>query len=274
MTTIVLLLLIGMFAGCYGTIVGAGGGFIFVPALLIIFHQQPTVAAGCGLVIVLINSLSGVFGYARKNRINYHTGITLAIGALPGSLIGVYLLHVYSSNYFFIAFATILVALGIFLFIKNTSLKSKRKDKNDNSDQIVTQEVESTLAASLDNEQDHSKLRIKWLLPLGFIMGILSSYLGIGGGWLLVPILIYVFRVPTHYATATSIFSLCLYTSVGVISQMFYSNIDWITVLWGGIGVVIGAQLGVLLSQKIPGKIIIQMLSVLLLVIGFKMYFT
>jgi uncharacterized protein len=57
-----LLLLIGILAGGYGTIVGAGGGFIFVPAMLLIFGMEPTIAAGTGLVIVLINSLSGVIG--------------------------------------------------------------------------------------------------------------------------------------------------------------------------------------------------------------------
>lgn len=104
-------------------------------------------------------------------------------------------------------------------------------------------------------------------------MGILSSYLGIGGGWLLVPLLIYIFHVPTHQATATSIFSLCLYSSVGVISHLFYGHIEWMTIFWGGIGVTIGAQLGVLSSQKISGNVIMQMLSVLLIVIGFRMYF-
>jgi uncharacterized protein len=119
----------------------------------------------------------------------------------------------------------------------------------------------------------YSKNMEKWLIPLGLLIGILSSFLGIGGGWLLVPILIYVFRVPTHYATATSIFSLCLYSSVGVLLQIFNGNIDWMAVTYGGLGVIAGSQIGVLLSQKIPGKVIIQMLSVLLIIIGFRMYF-
>ncbi|WEG11885.1 sulfite exporter TauE/SafE family protein [Pullulanibacillus sp. KACC 23026] len=265
MTTSLILLLIGIFAGGYGTIVGAGGGFIYVPALLLIFHMQPSVAAGCGLVIVLINSLSGVFGYARQKRIDYRTGIALGFGALPGSLLGVWLLQVYSSNYFYIFFATLLVGLGLFLFIRNSRLFNKRNK---------TLETEAEKTSAVTRDSILPKIHLKWLLPLGFLMGILSSYLGIGGGWLLVPILIYAFRVPPHIATATSIFSLCLYTSVGVLSQVFYSSIDWMTVIWGGVGVIIGSQLGVLVSQKIPGKLIVQLLSLLLLAIGFKMYFS
>ncbi|WP_407269681.1 sulfite exporter TauE/SafE family protein [Radiobacillus sp. PE A8.2] len=268
-TTGLLLLLIGIIAGGYGTIVGAGGGFIFVPALLLILHMDPAIAAGSGLVIVLINSLSGVVGYAKQKNIRYKTGLTIGISALPGSILGVWLLQVYSSQYFYVVFATILVALGIFLFSKNLPSSKKQKlarvarEKAEDLTDSTTEPAEKITEAT----------QSKWLIPLGFFMGILSSYLGIGGGWLLVPILIYLFKVPTHNATATSIFSLCLYSSVGVISQLFYSSIDWMTVVWGGIGVIAGSQLGVLLSRKIPGKVIMQMLSVVLVVIGFRMYF-
>ncbi|MGE8205379.1 sulfite exporter TauE/SafE family protein [Heyndrickxia sp. NPDC080065] len=271
-TTGLLLLAVGIIAGGYGTIVGAGGGFIFVPALLLLFHMDPSLAAGSGIVIVLINSLSSVIGYAKQKRINYHTGLTLSLGALPGSMLGVWLLQIYSSSYFYVVFATLLVALGVFLFASNSHLVIlKRKKDHRLSREGRSDEVHAVSTVTSPTEEK-SRLPMKWIIPLGFLMGVLSGYLGIGGGWLLVPILIYVFKVSTHIATATSIFSLTLYSSVGVISQMFYSSIDWMTVLWGGLGVIIGSQIGVLLSKKIPGKVILQMLSILLIVIGFRMY--
>lgn len=280
-TTGLLLLVIGIIAGGYGTIVGAGGGFIFVPALLLILEMDPAIAAGSGLVIVLINSFSGAAGYARQRKIDYRTGIFIAIGALPGSLLGVWLLHVYSSDYFFIVFATVLVLLGIFLFTKNTSWgKSKPQTQKHTEQQkareemgAVASEASSHPSATTNQQTTNNRIDIKWLLPLGLLMGILSSYLGIGGGWLLVPILIYVFKFPTHFATATSMFSLCIYSSYGVASQIFYNSIDWMAVVWGAIGIIIGSQLGVKLAQRIPGKVIMQMLSILLIVIGFRMYF-
>lgn len=276
----ILLLFIGLIAGGYGTIVGAGGGFIFVPALLLLLKMDPAIAAGSGLVIVLINSLSGVIGYAKQQQINYRIGIHIGIGALPGSIFGVWLLQVYASSYFYIVFATVLLLLGIFLFTKNTSFgKSNRQVQTNSTEQEAQQQTGATGSDSfsrppLANRQSESnQINGKWLLPLGLLMGILSSYLGIGGGWLLVPILIYLFKIPTHMATATSIFSLCMYSSYGVVSQIFYNSIDWMAVFWGGIGIIIGSQLGVLLAQRIPGKIILQMLSFLLIVIGFRMYF-
>ncbi len=248
-----LLLVIGVIAGGYGTIVGAGGGFIFVPALLILLDMDPVIAAGSGLVIVLINSFTGVLGYAKQKKINYKIALTIGISALPGALLGVWLLQAYSSQYFYVIFATILVGLGIFLFSKNSPWESKRLSKKQQTERNAPKDV--------------------WFIPLGLVMGILSSYLGIGGGWLLVPILIYVFHVPTHRAAATSILSLSLYSFIGVLSQLYYGNIDWMTVVFGGIGVILGANIGVFLSQRIPGKVILQMLSVVLVIIGVRMYF-
>ncbi|ALX50092.1 sulfite exporter TauE/SafE family protein [Lentibacillus amyloliquefaciens] len=257
-TTSVALLITGILAGSYGTVVGAGGGFIFVPALLLFFNMEPAMAAGSGLVIVLINALSGVTGYAKQNRINYKAGIQVGTGAIPGSIIGVLLLKFQSSESaaFFWIFATALVSLGIFLFIKN-----------------FTSDNNSEIAAEHEQNDVNSILSHKWFLPIGVFLGILSSYLGIGGGWLLVPILIYIFRFPTHIATATSIFSLCLYTSTGVLFQILYDHVDWLTVLWGGLGIIAGAYLGVSLSKKISGKVINQMLSILLILMGVRLYF-
>lgn len=270
-TTGILLVMIGIFAGGYGAIVGAGGGFLFVPALLLLFHVDPIIAAGTGLVIVLINSLSGVFGYAKQKRIDYRTGIMLGIGAFPGSLIGVHLLQVYSSTYFYFFFASVLVLLGFFLVVKNTNLLERKNSRKKAKNEVAaSRESIENVASTL---QANSKLQAKWLIPLGFFMGILSSYLGIGGGWLLVPILVYLFRVPIHIATATSIFSLCLYSTVGVVLQVWNGNVDWMIVLFGGMGIILGSQVGVLLSRKIPSRVIMQMLSFLLIVIGFRMYF-
>ncbi|WP_100012995.1 sulfite exporter TauE/SafE family protein [Lentibacillus sediminis] len=253
LSTGILLLIIGIIAGGYGTIVGAGGGFIFVPALLLLMDMDPVIAAGSGLVIVLINSITGVVGYAKQKKIQYKTALTIGISALPGALLGVWLLQVYSSQYFYVIFASILTGLGAFLFYKNSPWEKTVPS-------AATQGETKALNSSL-------------LIPLGLVMGVLSSYLGIGGGWLLVPILVYLFKVPTHQAAATSILSLCLYSTVGVISHLYYQNIDWITVFFGGAGVIIGANLGVMLSQRLPGKAVLQMLSVLLVVIGIRMYF-
>lgn len=256
-----LLLIIGLLAGGYGVIVGAGGGFVLVPALLMLFNMSPQMAAGTGLAIVLLNSLSGTIGYVRQKRIDYKLGLILALGAAPGTFLGVQLSQVVSDGVFYIAFAVMLIALGVFLFIKNKP-----------SGRAQRAQIE-TAATSASSECVHSTSQKSFigLLLIGLLLGIVSNFFGIGGGWLLVPILVYLFKVSPHQATATSLFSLSLYASIGVAIQLFYQHIDWMAVLWGGIGVMLGAQLGVFIANKLPGKVIIQMLSVLLVGVGMNL---
>jgi uncharacterized protein len=122
--------------------------------------------------------------------------------------------------------------------------------------------------------QASNETKIKVLIACtGILLGIVSGFFGIGGGWLMVPILIYIFKIVPKYATATSIFALCIYSISGVIVYLLQGNIEWIAVLWGGVGIIFGAQLGVYLSNKISGKLIIRLLSVLLIIVGVRLFF-
>lgn len=266
MTTGLLLLGIGLVSGAYGIMVGAGGGFIFVPALLILLHLSPEMAAGTGLIVVFVSTVSGLPGYIRQKRIDYKMGIILSIGAVPGTILGIGLAQISSSQLFSRVFAAMLLALGIFLIVKKRPGTRTKKQKNET-------------AAAQDDEKIGKEAG--WLgrkaifiqLMIGVLLGTASGFFGIGGGFLLVPILLYIVRVSPHRATATSIFSLSLYSLVGVFIHLYQGNIDWTAALWGGIGVLIGAQLGVYVSNKISGKRIIQMLAVILIGVGIKLLY-
>ena len=257
----ILLLVIGFISGAYGTIVGAGGGFIFVPALLLIMNYPPEVAAGTGLSVVLLNAISGVTGYVKQKRINYKLGIVLSIGAIPGTFLGIWFAHIAPAASFYGIFAALLIGLGIFLLLK--------KESEARREVAATDELSSGILARAD-----SQTKVKVLIACtGILLGIVSGFFGIGGGWLMVPILVYIFKIVPKYATATSIFALCIYSVSGVIVYLIQGNIEWIAVLWGGIGIIFGAQLGVFLSDKISGKLIIRLLSVLLIIVGVRMFF-
>lgn len=159
------------------------------------------------------------------------------------------------TNLFYIVFALMLTVLGMFLLVKTLPFLNKKKTKITN----VSENVKKSFSY--------------WFIPLGFFMGILSNYLGIGGGWLLVPILIYIFKIPSKEAASTSIFSLCIYTTVGAITQISIGNIDWLIVIIGSIGISIGAKIGLKIAEIIPEKLIMQLLSIVLIVMGIRMFF-
>ncbi|MGV3487152.1 MAG: sulfite exporter TauE/SafE family protein [Tuberibacillus sp.] len=264
MGTGIILLLIGFVAGAYGIMVGAGGGFIFVPALLILLHLSPEVASGTGLVVVFINSISGLYGYIRQKRIDYKMGLLLALGATPGTILGIWLTKIASAQSFNLIFAIMLVALGIFLILKKSPHEKASSNESKN-------EIAMAMDKRVSPDMVKSKQMAVLLVLVGVLLGIVSSFFGIGGGWLLVPILIYLFRVHPHYATAVSIFSLCLYSTIGVVIHIFQGNIDWAAAIWGSVGIFFGAQLGVFISNRISGKRIIQMLAVILIAVGLKL---
>lgn len=255
MGNILLLLIISAFAGAYGVVIGAGGGFILVPLLLIIFAISPTVAAGTGLVIVLVNSFIGVLGLARQKRIKFNLGITLSIGAAPGTFIGLWLNTISSPEVFYSIFAAVIFIFGIFLLLK------KEPNSNNASENFIA--------------TNHTKSKLNILiLMVGLLLGIVSGFFGIGGGWLLVPILVYIFKIPIYYATATSLFSLCIYSAIGLIPHLYLGNIDWSIAIYGSAGVIIGAQFGVYLSSKISGSIVVKMLAFILILMGIQLFIT
>lgn len=245
-----LILLIGLFSGAYGIMVGAGGGFILVPALLLLLQMPPEIAAGTGLVVVLINAVSGVSGFIKQKRIDYQLSLLIIIGAIPGSFIGVNLAQRVPVELFYGAFATVLLLLGGLLFVKNSG-------KN--------------LSAGINTSVELSTAQRGSLLLVGVMIGTVSTFFGIGGGWLMVPILIFIYRISPHRATATSIFALCLYSIIGVILHVYSGHVDWQVAMWAGAGALLGAQAGVFISNRVSGKLIVQLLSILLVVIGIRL---
>ncbi|MEY8749751.1 sulfite exporter TauE/SafE family protein [Alkalicoccobacillus gibsonii] len=240
--TIVLFILLGLIASSYGVIIGAGGGFIFVPLLLLFYDITPAEAAGTGLLIVLISSLSGVFSYIKQKRVNYKIGLLLAIGAIPGTFLGNTLISFVPEATFYKIFALMLLGLGFFLIFRAPS-----------------NQVNSAVS---DQKQ-------KFVLPLiGIGIGTISSFFGIGGGFIVVPILVYLLGLRIHIATATSVFALIIYSSIGSITPLVKGNVDWIVLAWSGIGVLMGSQLGAFVSKKLDAGVVTKMLASVVILMG------
>lgn len=254
MVEMVLLLALGLLSDAYGVMVGAGGGFVFVPALLLLLKLPPEIAAGTGLVVVFLNSISGSMNYIRQKRVHFSISWPIIFGSIPGTFIGTWLLGIISPDFFYWIFAAALFMLGMFLLLKK-----------------APEEPEHSMKAGFFNE-GRNRLKAVFLFIIGLLLGTLSNFFGIGGGWLLVPILIYLLKIRPHDATAISLFALSIYSLVGALNQIALGNVNWTACLWGGIGVMIGSQLGAILSTKVPGKWILQMLSFLLIGVSMKLF--
>lgn len=267
------LLLIGFLVGTLGTLIGAGGGFILVP-LLIITHPElsPEVITAISIAVVGSNAFSGSIAYARMKRIDYKAGLVFAAFTIPGSIVGVYTTQYIPKTVFSIAFGVILILLAFFLFVK--------KKSNFSSPVLLVPGKNWKTHFLTDKEgityQYSYNQRIGILISI--VVGYLSPVLGIGGGIIHVPALVNWLRFPVLIATATSHFILAIMATVSVIAHILHGNYNdphvLRMVIGLSLGVIGGAQLGAFLSHKIHGYIIIRALALCLGLVGLRILLT
>ncbi|MFQ5879560.1 MAG: sulfite exporter TauE/SafE family protein [Dehalococcoidia bacterium] len=245
---------VGFLAGSYGVIIGAGGGFIIAPLLLLLYGLAPAELVGTTLAIVALSTTSGLLAFARQKRIDYKLGLPIIAGGIPGAMVGTLVLGRLSQ-------ATFEAILGLLLLVMALALA------------LTPQPPRRGAAGDISggppqpSASPHGEGGALWVLPLvGFAGGIMAGLLGVGGGFLLAPLLVYVMRRPPHVAVATSLFCLLPYVLPALAVRWSYGDVRGVDVLFGGIGVVIGAQVGALASQHVPGAWLMRLLAVALVV--------
>jgi hypothetical protein len=256
---------LGFAVGTYGTLVGAGGGFILMPVLLLMYPTQaPALLSGISLAVVCLNALSGSVAYAVQRRIDYRSGLLFALAATPGAILGAMTSSLIPRRIFDVIFGSLLVAASITLLLRPQSAGTASRYS---SRRLVERSIEDR--DGVVSRYAYPPLRA---VILSFFVGFLSSLLGIGGGIIHVPILAFLLSFPIHVATATSHFVLAI-TALGgtvthVVTGVFTQGLRRILLL--GVGVMAGAQLGAFLSPRLKGRWILRGLSLALLLAGVR----
>jgi uncharacterized membrane protein YfcA len=263
--TAILLCLLGFGVGAFGTLVGAGGGFILTPVLLLLYPRDtPALITAISLVAVFFNAGSGSIAYARQRRIDYRSGLLFAACTLPGSVLGVLVADHVSRPGFDVAMGVVLVALAAWL------LRGREEPHGHGH---------GTGAPRVLIDRGGKEYRYRANLRLGALcsvgVGFISSFLGIGGGVVHVPLLVALLGFPTHIATATSHLVMAIMALVATIthavSGTFHHGLGLRRAAALSVGVVFGAQLGALLSQRLSGRLIQRLLAAGLLLLGMRL---
>ncbi|MBJ7597024.1 MAG: sulfite exporter TauE/SafE family protein [Candidatus Nephthysia bennettiae] len=262
--------LLGVAVGVFGTLVGAGGGFVLTPVLLLLFPDDPPITiTATSLAVVFANALSGSISYFRMHRADYHSGVILAVATLPGSVLGVLVDAYLPRHAFNLIMGAALILVAAFLILKPEGRFSL------GSGGPFT--VESRLK---DSEGVQYRYRFNLGLAALFSVGIgfVSSLLGIGGGIIHVPVLTSLFAFPTHVATATSHFVLMIMSAVGTGTHVVHGDFQdpalvLRTVLLA-VGVIVGAPIGARISRRVQGKLIIRLLAGALALVGGRLLLT
>jgi uncharacterized membrane protein YfcA len=260
-----ILLFVGVVVGAVGTIVGAGGGFLLVPVLLFLYPDDtPNVITSTSLAIVLINAVSGSIAYAHQRRIDVKLGLILATATVPGAIGGALLTTRINRELFTVFFGTLLVVVAVLLF--------RRPVARVQTPSVSTPGWRRILKDRNGHEYVYS-VPLRWALPLSLGVGLLSSLLGIGGGFIQVPIFILLFNIPTYVATATSQFMLVIMslsgTATHIVAGDFMDAARRTLIL--APGVIAGSQFGAWLSRRMQPAAIARLLAVLLAATALRM---
>lgn len=263
-----MIMLIGLAIGCYGTIIGIGGGPLIVPILVLFYGWENEFLVATSLFIVFLNALSGTIGYAAQGRIDYTGGLKFAFAAVPGVIMAGFIHHTFNIRMFDVIFAIFLILLAIYSILSTGKLDIKRKEDDSSLEKQGYRHVE--FVDSFNKKfsfYSNDELGIFMNLLLGFFIG----FLGIGGGVFQVPILLFLLRYPPHITTATSHFITFLACGFGLLPHLFLGNIQFGEAVWMGLGVVIGAQIGAKLAPRLKSRTIVYLFVLVLFVFAMKL---
>jgi uncharacterized membrane protein YfcA len=259
---------LGLVAGAYGTLIGAGGGFILIPALVLIYPRlSATQLTAVSLAAIFVNSVSGSISYARLRRIDYSTGVVLAIATVPGAILGAIVVGYLPRRAFYVVMGIALVLVSVFLVLRPSGGRALWLESRFAVSRMLT---DST------GKSYHYRFNLALAALFSVALGFISSLLGIGGGIIQVPLLTSFFAFPAHVATATAQFVVIFTSATGALThalQGVYGPFVRVTIELA-IGVVVGAQIGAALSQRMRGAIIIRFLAVALGLVGIRLLLT
>jgi uncharacterized membrane protein YfcA len=268
MDNIFVLILTGFIIGTFGTLIGAGGGFLLVPLLIFTHPGMPAATTtAISIAVVAVNAISGSIAYARSGRIDYKSGLLFGAATMPGSIIGVFLVKLVPKHIFNLIFGCLLISVSLYLLLR-------KKD----AENLAVSDTRSyhTIHRITDREGNIYSFSFSNLngILISFVVGFLSPMLGIGGGIIHVPAMVQWLHFPVYIATATSHFVLAIMATVSVIVHFFegsYNDPVVQKMLLGlSLGAVPGAQLGAYISHKIKTSYIIKILAVCLALVGFR----
>ncbi len=271
---LLLILFFGFVVGFMSGLFGVGGGFLMTP-LLIFMGIPPSTAVGTESVQILGSSVSGAIAHSRKKNIDYEIGIFLLIGGIFGSTIGVILFNFLKEsgnidliiNILYVIFLSI---IGILMLIESTISLVKHEEK------VIRKKKKRSFLDYLPLKLKfrHSGIYISIILPIsvGIITGFLASLMGVGGGFIMVPAMIYLFRMGTVSAIGTSLFQIVFVTLNSSILQATYNlSVDLILAIFLLIGGVIGAQYGSKFTSKFKGEQLRVLLALIVILVCIKM---
>ena len=275
---VLLIILLGIMVGGLTGLFGVGGGFLMTP-LLIFLGIPPTVAVGTEAPHVLASSLSGAIAHWRRKNVDIKMGVFLLTGGIAGSIVGVNLFKVLREfgqidviiQFLFLIFLGF-IGLSMLFESAKTTIKKYRT-----TSLIRTKLHQHSWIHGLPFKMrfHRSKLYISTIPPviIGFFVGILSAMMGVGGGFIMIPAMVYILGMSTNVVVGTSLFQIIFVTANSTFFQSYLNQtVDIVLASLMILGGVIGAQVGARLGSTFKAEYLRGVLAILVLAVCIKIF--
>jgi uncharacterized membrane protein YfcA len=274
---VVLLLLMGFAIGFLSGMFGVGGGFILTP-LLIFLGVPPAVAVGTSASQVTAASVSGAAAHWRRNNVDLQMGFILIVGGFVGALAGVKVLAFLIARgqlepFVAVSYVVLLGVVGTLMLIESVRVLRAAAAKTGAS---MRRGGKHTWLDGLPFKMRfrHSRIYAS-LIPfvvIGAVVGLLTAIMGVGGGFLLVPAMIYLMRIPTRIVIGTSTVQiLCVTAYTTVLQATMNFTVDMLLSVPLMAGSVVGAQFGVGFSERFKAEQLRALLALIVLAVAVRM---
>jgi len=275
---VLLIICIGMVVGGLSGLFGVGGGFLMTP-LLIFLGIPPIVAVGTEAPHVLASSVSGVIAHWRRKNVDFKMGFFLLIGGICGSTVGVNLFKILNTfgQIDIVIQMLFLIFLGFIGFTMAFESAKTTISKYKTTSSIRTKLHQHSWIHGLPFKIrfHRSKLYISAIPPIiiGFFVGVLSAMMGVGGGFIMIPAMVYILGMSTNVVVGTSLFQIIFVTANSTFFQSYLNQtVDIVLASLMIVGGVIGAQIGARLGSKLKAEYLRGILAILVLTVCAKIF--
>jgi hypothetical protein len=253
-------LLVGFLAGLFGV----GGGFLMTPLLNIVVGIPMNVAVGSDLTQISATASSGAIAHRKLGNVEPKLALLILGGSVAGVQVGVHIVNVLKEkgiSDLVIKEVYVVILTLVSIMILSESIKALKKEKLgelsiDGGDTMafgLGPKIQSIKVGSI--YLSNAKVHIPFFIPpiIGFAVGVLAGIMGVGGGFIMVPALLYIMGIPTLVAVGTDLFQMVITAGSGSIGHAISGNVDFVLVILILLGSTIGAQFGARASKKVGG---------------------
>lgn len=264
-------LVVGLFVGVLSGLLGVGGGMFLVPIFKLGYGLDPIVCTATSLFTIIPTSVSGAVSRIRQRTCVPKLGIAAGLGGAVTSPVGVWL-AAQSPDWAIMAAAALVIAYSAVTMFRKAlaapkvpeTAPAKAEGAPAGGGPAVPAETAEAAAPSAspddpavpptDDAPDVSGRKLALFAAIGLVTGLLSGYVGVGGGFLMVPLMISLAHLSMRYTSGTSLIAVMILAVPGVITQAVLGNIDWVAGIAVACGSIPGATLGARLVPRVPER--------------------